>query len=284
MSGKKKIIIVFVCLMLSNFFAWLKVFDLNKASILEVDFLDVGQGDAAFVETPEGHQILIDGGPGSAILEKLGSKMPFGDRTIDLVVLSHPESDHMSGLIEVLKSYKVENILWTGILRDTPEFDVWQDLIEKENANVFLGQRGQKIIAGKTEFNILYPFEDISGQKFKDSNNTSLVLQVFFGQKSFLFTGDLLQSGEKDILQKSISVDSDVLKVGHHGSKTSTSEEFVNTISPELAVISSGRNNSYGHPHKIVLDTLNKFGITILRTDVDGDISIISDGKNLQVK
>lgn len=205
MLGKKKIIVILSCLIFANFFAWLRVFDLNE-NFLEVDFLDVGQRDAAFIETPEGHQVLIDGGPGSVILEKLGQRMPFGDRTIDLIILSHPESDHMSGLIEVLKNYKVENILWTGIVRDTPEYNVWRDLIREENANIFLGKDSRKIIAGETEFDILYPFEDISGEKFKDSNNTSLVLQMSFGQNSFLFTGDLLQSGEKDILQKGINI------------------------------------------------------------------------------
>ncbi len=295
MLDKKKItIIIFSSLSLANFFAWFAVFDLSGSKFLEVDFFDVGQGDAAFIATPQGHQILIDGGPDASILEKLGKKMPSGDRTIDLIILSHPESDHMSGFLEVLKSYQVENILWTGIVRDTPEFDAWKDAIEKEGANIFLGKSGQKIFAGKIEIDILYPFEDISGKKFKDSNDTSLVVQLVFDKNSFLFTGDILKSGEGKILQANADIDSDVLKIGHHGSKTSTGEGFVSAVSPEFAVISVGRDNTYGHPHKITLDTLNKFGInkfdeanphiTILRTDEMGDIAIISDGKDLKIK
>lgn len=285
MFVKKKIIVtVFSCLIIANLFAWIRVFDLSDKKNLEVDFFDVGQGDAAFITTPEGHQILIDGGPDFSVLEKLDNKMPYGDRTIDLIILSHPEADHMFGLMEVLKSYKVDNILWTGVLRDNPEFFVWQDLIEKENADILVGSAGQKIIIGNTEITIIHPLENLSGKILKDSNNSSLVLKLAFGKNTFLFTGDLLKKGEHDILQAGININVDVLKVGHHGSKTSTSEEFAKEVSPEFAIISLGRDNSYGHPHKITLDTLQKFGITILRIDEMGDISIVSDGNNLQIK
>lgn len=270
--------------MISNFFAWSVFFNLSKTKFLQVDFFDVGQGDAVFIETPQGHQIIIDGGPNSSILEKLGKKMPVGDRDIDLIILSHPESDHMAGLIEVLKNYTVENILWTGVLRDSPEFKVWQELIKKENANILIGRYGRKIVAGNAEIKVVYPFKNISGEILKDSNNSSLVVQLIFGKNSFLFAGDILKLGEQNILKENADIDSDVLKISHHGSKTSTGEEFVNNVSPQFAVISVAEDNTYGHPHKITLDTLNKFGITILRTDEMGDIEIISDGINLKLK
>lgn len=249
---------------------------------LEVTFFDVGQGDAAFVETSERVQILIDGGPNSAILEKLGNEMPFWDRTIDLVILTHPEKDHMAGLIEVLKSYKVENILWTGVVRNTAEYKEWQKLIKEEGANIFIAQAGQRILGGRSDLDVLFPFESLEGKEMKDSNDSSIIARLVFDKTSFLFTGDSTKSVEKELLLDLVKqqLDADVLKVGHHGSKTSTSKEFIGAVSPEIAVISAGRNNRYGHPHQEVLDNLA--GVAILRTDLDGNIKLKSDGVSLQ--
>jgi competence protein ComEC len=266
-----------------NVLAWLAVYDLKGPQLLEVNFFDVGQGDAIFIEGPQRHQILIDGGPSSIILEKLAKEMPFWDRTIDLIILTHPERDHLFGLIEVLKRYKVENILWTGIIRDTPEFKEWEKLIENEGAKIFIAKSGQKI-ASEFSLDVLYPFENLEGQELKDSNNTSIVAKLIFGQNSFLFTGDAYQSAERELLTKEADIDSDVLKVAHHGSKTSSAEEFIEKVSPEIAVISVGKDNTYGHPHQEVLETLIKYGIRILRTDEQGDIKILSDSQKLKIK
>jgi len=264
-----------------NVSAWLAVYDLNKPQLLEVNFFDVGQGEAIFIETPSRHQILIDGGPSSLILEKLAESLPFWDRTIDLIILTHPEHDHLAGLIEVLKRYKVENILWTGIVRDTSEYDEWVKLIKNEGAKIKIAQAGQRINLSTYEVDryvdILYPFENLEGQEFKDSNNTSIVAKLIFGEKSFLFTGDAYKSAEKKLVDKETDLASDVLKVGHHGSRTSNSEEFIEKVSPEIAVISVGKDNTYGHPHQETLDTLEKYGIKILRTDKNGDIQILVD-------
>jgi len=284
---KKSVFYVLAFLGLLNVFVWLIVYDLSKACFLEVTFLDVGQGDAIFIETPQRNQILIDGGPNSAILEKLNTRMPFWDRTIDLIILTHPESDHLTGLIEVLKRYKVENILWTGIIKDTNEYQEWEKLVENEDAEIKIAQAGQRINLSTYEtdkyIEVLYPFESLAGQEFKDSNNSSIVAKLVFGKNSFLFTGDTYKSVEKELIEKGININSDVLKVAHHGSKTSTSQDFVREVFPQIAVISAGRNNSYGHPHQETLDTLAKYDITIFRTDLQGDIEIISDGKNYGV-
>ena len=274
-----------------NILAWTAVWEL-RGSGLEVTFFDVGQGDAAFIETPERQQILIDGGPNSAILEKLGKEMPFWDRTIDWIILTHPEKDHLAGLLEVLKSYKVENILWTGVVRDTAEFTEWQKLIKEEGAKIFIAEAGVRILGGPTslqiwgrsDLDVLYPFESLEGKEMKDSNDTSIIVKLIFGKISFLFTGDASQSVEKRLVLglAKHNLDAEVLKVGHHGSKTSTSGEFVEAVSPDIAVISAGRNNSYGHPHREVLDNLA--GVNIFRTDLSGDIKIISDGENYAVK
>jgi len=282
-KDKKFVLGVLIGLLIFNILAWFVVYDLSKIRYLEVIFFDVGQGDAIFIKTPQGHQILIDGGPDSVILEKLGKELPFYDRAIDLVILTHPESDHLTGLLDVLRSYKVKNILWTGVTRDTGAFRKWQELIEKEKAEIFIAKAGQKITIGKTSFEILFPFENLENKSVKDANNTSIVLRLDFGEISLLFTGDIYKSVERELLSLAKQLDTDVLKVGHHGSKTSTAEEFIIVVSPEIAVISVGRNNSYGHPHQETLDTLEKYGIRIFRTDLNGDIKIISDGINYEV-
>lgn len=275
-----------------NILAWLVVYDLNKSQPLEVNFFDIGQGDAIFIETFSRHQILIDGGPDSVILAKLGKELPFYDRTIDLIILTHPEHDHLTGLIEVLKRFKVENILWTGIIRDTSEFKEWEKLIEGEGAKIFIAKSGQKIIMPRSVLGILYPLESLEGQESKNSNNTSIITKLVFGENSFLFTGDVYKSVEQELIReyscsnscKFANLNSDILKVAHHGSKTSSSEEFIKEVSPEIAVISVGKENKYGHPYPEVLETLTKYGIRVLRTDLNGDIKIFSDGENLKIK
>lgn len=254
---------------------------------MEVTFFDVGQGDAVFIETPARHQILVDGGPSSVILEKLGKEMPFWDRTIDLIILTHPEQDHMRGLFDVLKRYKVENILWTGILKDTAEYQEWLRLIEKEGAKIYIAKSGQKIPCLTLDvkqcyLEVLHPFESLDGQSPKNTNDTSVVARLVFGETAFLFTGDISKSAEKDIVGKEIVIDSDILKVGHHGSKTSSGKEFIEKVSPDIAVISVGRDNKYGHPHKETLENLK--GVMVLRTDLDGDIKIISDGARYKIE
>ncbi len=294
MSQKKKLVFgIMSVLFIADILVSLAVYDLSRRNFLEVDFFDVGQGDAIFIQTPEGRQILIDGGPSSAILEKLGGSLPFWDRTLDLIILTHPENDHLLGLIEVLKNYEVGNILWTGIVRDTENYKEWERLIAKEQgkeekANIFIAKAGQKIYLSEQSpdqyVEILYPFEGLEGKSFEDSNNTSIVNKLIFGENSFLFPGDIYKSAEKEILEKGgIDVGSDVLKISHHGSKTSSAEEFIAKVSPEVAVISAGKDNKYGHPSPETLEALEKYGITVLRTDVKGDIKIISNGKKYAI-
>ena len=277
---------ILIALICFNILAWIAVYDFSQLPFLKVIFFAVGQGDAGFIETPQRHQILIDGGPGSVILEKLGKSMPFYDRTIDLIILTHPEFDHLSGFNEVLKKYKVSKILWTGIVRDTAEYKEWKKLIEEEKAEIFIAKAGQKILWESETNNymeVLYPFENLEGKVFEDSNNTSIISKLVFGKNSFLFTGDAYKNVEGELINKKAEIDSDVLKVSHHGSKTSSSEEFIKSVSPQIAVISAGIGNKYGHPHQEVLELLEKYDIKVSRTDKDGDIKIISDGKNYEV-
>jgi competence protein ComEC len=265
---------------LANFFSWIIVFDLKSHKFLEANFFDVGQGDAIFVETPTRHQILIDGGPSSKIIEKLAREIPFWDRSIDLIILTHPEKDHITGLLEVLKRYKVENILWTGIVRDIPEYKEWLNLIGKEKANIKIAKAGQKIFCKNCqwEIEVFYPFESLEGEEFEDSNNTSIVNKLIFGNSSFLFTGDIYKDVEESLALTPFDLNSKILKVAHHGSKTSNSQKFLEKVFPEVAIISVGENK-YGHPNKETLEILEKYGIRVLRTDREGDIKVFSDGK-----
>lgn len=299
---KKFALLAFGFLVLSNILAWITVFEFSESQFLRVIFFDVGQGDAIFIITPQGHQILIDGGPDLTVLEKLGQAMPFWDRSIDLIVLTHPEQDHISGLIEVLKRYKIDYVLWTGIVRDTAEYKKWVSLLENQDSEIVMAEADRRVKAGKVLLDVLYPFENLEGQSINNTNNTSIILRLVFGKTSFLFTGDAYKSVERKLVREALDnesfiVTSDILKIGHHGSKTSSAEDFLVIVEPEIAVISLGGNpeaegencdnrerNRYKHPSCEVLANLQKYGITVLRTDEQGDIRISSDGRNLKFK
>lgn len=280
-TSKKLQLNILVILFIITIIVWTFIFiEERDSELLEVDFFDVNQGDSIFIEAPNGNQVLIDGGPDSTILEKLGKELPFYDRSIDLLILTHPEADHISGLLEVLKRYKIGTILYTGIFRETQEYQEWLRLIEKENIPILIVQAGEVVRLGENlNLYILYPFENLSGQKIKDTNDTSVIARLVYGNNSFLFTGDIGFSTENKLLNAGIHIDSDVLKVGHHGSKYSTSKEFLELIGPEIAIVQAGEENQYGHPSEEVLERLDN--IRIFVTGKDGDIEILSDGSYL---
>jgi len=271
-------------LLICNILSWLVVFDLSNPSLLKVIFFDVGQGDAIFVETPQRHQILIDGGPSEDLfLEKLSKEIPFYDRSIDLIILTHPERDHLRGLIGVLKAYKVDYVLITGVEKESKDYQFFERLIEKEKTKVIFAKRGERILAGKVSLIVLFPFESLKGKIFKNTNNTSIVSLLKFNKISFLFTGDIYKKIEKELIRE-VNLKADILKVAHHGSKTSSSGEFLKAVSPKIAVISVGKENIYGHPHQEVLERLKKFNINIFRTDKSGDIKFLTDGFLIKIK
>ncbi len=285
--SKKIILSAALFLFLIDFFCWKEVFALTSNNDLKIDFLDVGQGDSAFIRTPEDHQIIIDGGPDTSLLKKLSAVMPFWDRSIDLVILTHPESDHMQGLLDLLKIYKADYILWTGVKKNAPEYDAWTSILEKQKkmgAKIIIADAGQEIKAGNVLIDTLYPLQNMEGKDMKNtSNDTCVVSKLIFGKNSFLFTGDISSAAEKEITGSGENLLSDVLKVAHHGSKYSTSDLFLEYVKPKIAVISVGAKNTYGHPTPEVLQRLENFGIKILRTDKDGDINLMSDGKNINI-
>lgn len=285
--SKKAILSFAISLLVINIFCWEEVFLSISDNNLKVHFFDVGQGDSAFIETPGNHQILIDGGPNSSVLEKLSSLIPFWDKTVDLVVLTHPETDHMQGVINFLKTYKADYILWTGVEKDSPDYKVWMNILNRQKgigSKIIIAESGQQIKAGHVVIETMFPLESIEGQNTKNtSNDTCVVSKVIYGNNSFLFTGDIGFVAEKDLINRGGELSSNILKISHHGSKYSTSEEFLLSVNPEMAIISVGAKNTYGHPTPEVLQRLEKSGIKVLRTDIDGDVEFVSDGNNIKL-
>lgn len=267
------------------FIAWILVFiNEEKDKLLEINFYDVGQGDAIFIEMPNKKQVLVDGGPDLTILEKLGNKMPFWDRYIDLIVLTHPEHDHINGLIEVIKRYKIGGILTTGVVRNTAEYKEWINIIKEKRIPIIIAQSGKAINLGDNiELFIIYPFENLSGKEVKNVNNSSIVTQLIYKDFELLLTGDIEKEIEKKLIKNPPvrGLESEVLKIAHHGSKSSTINEFILAVNPLVAVIQAGRNNPYGHPHEVVLNKLSN--IPTLVTGRDGDIEILTNGTDFKI-
>lgn len=263
---------------------WVFVFIENAPNkFLKVNFLDVGQGDAIFIETLNKKQILIDGGPDLSILEKLGKIMSFYDRYIDVVLLSHPEQDHLNGLIEVLKRYDVGVIVMAGIVRDTEQYKEFTNLIKNKKIPIYIAHNGGMIDFGDNiDFDILYPVENMNGRKLSDSNNYSVVGKLIYKNFSTLFTGDIEKSTENKLLKAGIDLKANIIKIAHHGSKTSTSENFLKAVNALMAIIEVGKDNQYGHPHQEVLDRLKN--LLVLQTGISGNIQILTDGNKLWTK
>ncbi|MEK7579843.1 MAG: ComEC/Rec2 family competence protein [Patescibacteria group bacterium] len=246
---------------------------LAKDQELKIYFFDVGQGDSILIETENKKQILIDGGPDNSIVKKLPKAMSFWDRTIDLVILTHPDKDHIAGLLEVLKRYQVKGIVETGVKCEKPECLVWENLKNREEAVIVSPKLGDSITLDEnTKILILHPFEKVSGEYFSKANNTSIVAKLTYGEHKFLFTGDIEKQVEEKLVLAGVDIDSDYLKTPHHGSKTSSTEIFLDAVSPLAAFISLGLDNSYGHPHREVTERLENKDIKYYRTDASGTI------------
>lgn len=258
---------------------------------LYVRFFDVGQGDAALIVAPDGSDILIDGGPDGRIVEHLGRALLPTDRTLELVVLTHPHADHMVGLIEVFEHYKVGAVMMTGVNHSSTAYKEFLQKIKNKGIEVIYPKKGEKRIYGGAELQVLAPNENWENKKIiRDNlgeggglNETSIILLLDYADSEVLFMGDVGVETEKNII-RDMDIEADILKVGHHGSKYSTSAEFIAEIKPEYAIISSGAGNKYGHPHYRVLRTLSRAQVKIWRTDMDGSITAIGDGKNWEVQ
>jgi competence protein ComEC len=255
---------------------------------LHVSFLDVGQGDAILIQTPNGQDILIDGGPDPQKINlELSKKLPFWDRTIDLMVCTQPQADHVTGLVEVLQRYKVKQVLEPGVPYDSAIYQEWLRLIEDKGIEYNIARAGQEIDLGSgIKLEVLNPPEGLFEETSHDVDNNGVVLRLTWGKVSFLFTADIREEAEFELIGQRANLRSTVLKVAHHGSETSTTSQFLAAVDPEVAVISVGADNTFDHPSPEVVERLvGRLGEdNVYRTDKAGTIEFITDGESLWVR
>ncbi|RJO62025.1 MBL fold metallo-hydrolase [candidate division WS5 bacterium] len=259
---------------------WISVFASSEKN-LEVTFFDVGQGDSALIEFPDGKNALIDGGPDKKVLEGLGKEMPFYRRKLDIIFLSHPHADHLAGIIHVMKRYEVGRIVMTDAIHTSPEYEEFLKIIKEKNIPVTKTVQGTEFDFGNSaEAKILY---HEGALKTENLNDTSAIIFLNYQESGFLFMGDLEKDASGSILTLNPELSTDVIKVPHHGSQDAFNENLYQKTGAKYAVISVGANK-YGHPYPPLLDFFQNSNIKLLRTDQDGNIEFVSDGRNLKNK
>lgn len=259
-----------------------QVFGVRDSSpdLLTVAFLDVGQGDAIFIETPDQVQLLIDGGPDASVLRELPKEMPFWDKSLDVILATHPDKDHIGGLVDVLNHYQVSEIIKTSNDSNTAVSSALVFASEAEGANIEIVHSGQIIKLGaSTTLTIFSPSGDPTNW---ESNNSSIVAKLTYGDIDFMLTGDASRGIEEYlVLTYGSALESEVLKLGHHGSRTSSADEFLDTVKPDYAIVSSGLHNRFGHPHQEVVEAVTKRSIKLMNTADFGTIVFKSDGQKV---
>ena len=255
----------------------------NRNGILTIAFLNIGQGDSIFIESPTGTQVLVDGGPNNSLMKEISSVLPWYDRKIDMLVVTNPDRDHYEGFIPFLKKYRTDVVLEPGTTNKSEAYGLLEKVIIDKKIPKILARRGQIIdLGGGAYLKVFFPDRDISGL---NPNDGSIVMQLVYGETSVMLQGDSPTNIEHYLFGlDGENLKSTILKAGHHGSRTSSSEEYVKSVNPQWVVISSGKNNTYGHPHKEVLDTLNKLVIKTIDTCNNGEITFESNGKNFVLK
>ncbi len=282
MNREHKLFIVSILLLVGiNIFVW-SYTPQAPDTTLTVSFLDVGQGDAVFIEVPNGKQMLIDGGKNSSMLSALGEQIDFQDRDIDVVLVTHPHADHIGGLPEVFDRFNVHYFIDTGLAGEDNTYRTLIDKVSSETSVYKKGERGLTIILDKKNgvyFQILAPDERFN---YKDPNDMSIVGRLVYKDSSFLLTGDASKAIENILVYSDGNLlDSDILKAGHHGSKTASGLLFLETVTPDASIISASSDNSYGHPHISVLQNLESVGSEILETSKEGTITFETDGTTI---
>lgn len=242
----------------------------------QFSFLDIGQGDAMYMRTPDDYHIIIDSGPNSKIIEELAEVLPLYNRTIDLIVISHPHADHVNGFVEVLKRYEVKKILLVGTPSYNPYYVKLLELAKDFEIPFLIAEADKDFKVGEYVYlDIVWPIESMAGKEFDNKNNASLAMRVISADKVFMLTGDAEIEEEKEIVDSGFDLTADILKSGHHGSKTASTTEFLDVVNPETVVIQSGEGNDFGHPHKETLKKYLERGIKVSRNDLLGRIDFI---------
>ncbi len=267
--------------------SWAAALSAPSGNLLRVAILDVGQGSAALIVTPSGHQVLVDGGPEPrAVLRGLGQQLPFWDRTLDVIALSSPDQDHLSGLIGVLGRYRADTVLERAP-GTTAAYASWQKALARNAAHRIEAVSGQTIRLGDgVVLQVLHPPERLFTGTGSDDNNNSVVLKLTYGDISFLLTGDVERIAEQLLVESGSNLRSTVLVAPHHGSRTSSSPEFLQAVSPSLVAISAGKNNRFGHPHPEALSALAAAvgNERVYITAANGDVVFATDGRRLWVQ
>lgn len=270
-------IAVLLCIVAIIWYAALRE---DRHGTLTVSFLDIGQGDSIFIEAPSGRQMLIDGGRDTLVLRRIAQVIPWWDKTIDVLVPTHPDADHIGGLINVLARYDVALVVRSSVAGDTQMAQVLEQTIAQEGAQVVTAMRGQVVDLGDGAYlQILFPDRDVQRVA---TNDGSVVARLIYGDTAFMLTGDAPQGVEEYLVAlDGSSLQSDVLKAGHHGSKTSSSPLFLGFVGPSFGVFSRGCTNTYGHPAPEVVERFKVFGIPAFDTCTDGTITFVSDGHTI---
>jgi competence protein ComEC len=277
--------IFLITLVFASSYIWYVVYKKeNNIPLATVAYLDIGQGDSIFIEAPNGHQMLIDGGPDRRVLGKLASVMPWGDKSLDVVLATHTDADHIGGLPDVLENYSVGTMIENGGASDTKIYGRLESDIVKTKTPKIIAHKGMRIMLDSVHnvyVDILFPDRDIS--HFTEANDGSIVARLVYNREAFMLTGDATVYTENLIMQTEggESLHSQVLKLGHHGSHTSSSQLWLEKVHPDMAIISAGLNNRYGHPHKEILDRLKTLGIPYRATYKEGTIIYKTDGISL---
>jgi competence protein ComEC len=253
---------------------------------IEVHFIDVGQGDCIFIKLPEQTEILIDAGgrnKGELVVDYL-NKQKVDD--IELMVASHPHADHIGGLAKVLEEFQVEKIIDSGQDYNSATYRNYISLAKAEpNCKFILAQQNQIEIFGEVKLKVLFPPQPFLENTHSDINANSVVILLDYKEVEILFTGDICTKAEKELIEKyGQQLDIEILKIAHHGSKYSTSEEFVKATTPVIAIIQVGKNNRYGHPHQETLDKLANANIKVYRNDLNGNVVVLTDGQEVETK
>lgn len=264
-------IIFFIVIAFSFFDFWQEIFSLLKLNSAFVVFLDVGQGDAVLIRTPSGKNILIDAGPDNLVLERLGEFLPYFDRRLDYIIVSHAHDDHVNGLKEIFRRFKVDNFIYQS---DGESSDFFGGLVENisrrsETELLSLRKELQLIFSQNCFLKILNPLS----LSVPDNGNNSLMVKFDCAGQKFLLSGDNELAVEKALLKSDFDLDSDIMKASHHGSKTSNSENFLKVVSPNYFIVSVGLNNRFKHPADIIIERVKKANINIKRTDLEGNIA-----------
>lgn len=244
-----------------------------------VRFFSIGQGDSIFITSPSGKHILVDGGPDLSALERLGEAMPFFDRSIDLLVLSHPHFDHVASFPQILRRYDIGQVLIPAPMYDNGPYEEFLTLVQEQHIPIIIPTPGSTIDMGDgLTFTVLWPADPSTSTTVAHIHETCVALRMTYGDDSLMLTGDMELDAEEAIVKRGDLVESTVLKVAHHGSLTSSGSGWLATVKPQLAVISAGVGNSYGLPKKAILDRLTYFGIPY-RTTMSGTIVWRMDGQ-----